>query len=380
MASAPPLPASPTPATRQLRRWPASAGGRWAVRLGLALPLIALGAWAHYRGFDSGTHRLFVAQAEVVTEGGPQLAGIGVAYPPGPTLLAGVLPGGALGLSVVASLFAGLALHLAWEQLIRRGYPLPVQAGLVLPVFAVPAVAYLASQSVAGIAALSLLALALQGFGRFTVDRDTEAGFTTGLALAAAFAFDPIAVFYALALAGGAWFFARERFRTEPAAATATVAVIAFPTIFVVLAWMFLQWRFTGSAVHISATEPEFFTFPDGVLPGLGIAATTVGAALLHVPLFVAVALLYAARAPLALVGLLVAVVASVVAVWIGLRFTPVTAYVLFTLVALTSIPRGLGRRALAALAAVGAAQLALAWAWAPVSPGFADWLAAVLP
>jgi hypothetical protein len=75
-----------------------------------------------------------------------------------------------------------------------------------------------------------------------------------------------------------------------------------------------------------------------------------------------------------------VSVVASVVAVWIGLRFTPVTAHVLFTLVALTSIPRGLGRRPLAALAVVGAGQLVLAWAWPPVSPGFADWLAAVLP
>lgn len=316
----------------------------------------------------------------MVADGGPELAGLGYAYPPLPTLLAGVLPGGTLALSVVASLFAGLTLHLAWEQMIRRGYPLPVQAGLVLPVFAVPAVAYLASQSVSGIASLSLLALGLQGFGRFTVDRDTEAGFTTGLALAGAFAFDPISVFYALALGGAAWFFARDRFRAERSAATATVAVVAFPTLFVVAAWSFLQWRFTGSAVHISATQPTFFMFPDGVVGGLGDAAGTVGAALLHVPLFLAVALVYALRAPLALVGYLVSVVASVVAVWIGLRYTPVTAYVLFTLVALTSIPRGSGPRTLRLLAAVGAAQLVLAWVWPPVSPGFADWLAAVLP
>jgi hypothetical protein len=380
MASAPPLPGSLTPATPRLRRWPASATGRWAVRLGLALPLIALAAWAQHRGFASESHRLFVAQADVVAAGGPELAGLGFAYPPVPTLLAGVLPGGTFALSVVASLFAGLTLHLVWEQMIRRGYPLPVQAGLGLPVFAVPAVAVLASQSVAGIASLSLLALGLQGFGRFTVYRDTEAGFTTGLALAGAFTFDPISVFYALALGAAAWFFARDRFRAEPAAATATVAVVAFPTVFVVLAWNFLQWRFTGSAVHITATQPGFFSFPGGVLGGLGTATTTVGAALLHVPLFVAVGLVYAVRAPLALIGYLVSVVASVVAVWIGLRYTPVTAYVLFTLVALTSIPRGLGRRPLAALAAIGAAQLVLAWVWPPVSPGFTDWLAAVLP
>jgi hypothetical protein len=379
MASVPLLLASPTQ-TRRRRHWPASATGRWAVRLGLALPLIALGAWAHYRGFASQTHQLFVAQAEVVAEGGPELGGLGVAYPPVPTLLAGILPGGTLALSVVAALFAGLTLHLVWEQMIRRDYPVVVQVGLVLPVFAVPAVAYFASQSVAGIASLSLLALGLQGFGRFTVDRNTEAGFTTGLALAAAFAFDPISVFYALALGCAAWFFARDRFRTESSGAVATVAVIVFPTVFVVLAWSFLQWRFTGSAVHISATQPDYFSFPDGLLGGLGGAATTVGAALLHVPLFVAVGIVYALRTPLALVGYLVSVVASVVAVWIGLRYTPVTAYVLFTLVALTSIPRRCRPRTLGVLAGVGAVQLVLAWVWPPMSPGFADWLAAVLP
>ncbi|MCO1655328.1 hypothetical protein [Pseudonocardia humida] len=104
------------------------------------------------------------------------------------------------------------------------------------------------------------------------------------------------------------------------------------------------------------------------------------GAALLHVPLFVAVGILYAVRAPLALVGYLVSVLASVVAVWIGLRSTPVTGYLLFTLVALTSIPRGTGRRVLGALAAVAAVQLVMAWAWPPISPQFASRLAAILP
>jgi hypothetical protein len=80
----------------------------------------------------------------------------------------------------------------------------------------------------------------------------------------------------------------------------------------------------------------------------------------------------------MALVGYLTAVPASVVAVWVGLRYTPVTAYVLFTLVALLSVPQDTGRRAGTALAAVALGQLVLAWVWPPTSPGFADWLAAV--
>ena len=327
---------------------------------------------------------MFAAQAAAVRAGGSDLAGLGAAYPPTPTLLAALVPGGALGLSVVASLLAGCTLQLVWGQLVRRGFAPVLTACLLLPLFAVPAVAYAASQSVAGIALLSLLAIALHGFVRFTVSRDTEAGFITGLALAAAFTVDPIAIFYALALGTAAlalgtatWFIAHERFRTERFGARATVAVIVFPTVFAVLSWMFLEWRFAGAVFGTVAADPAVLAFTDGVWPALRTATATVGAALLHVPLFVGVAVIYAVR-PVALVGYLTSVAASVVAVWVGLRYTPVTAYVLFTLVALLAVPRDVGRRTGAVLAAVALVQLVLAWVWPPTSPGFADWLAAV--
>ena len=341
------------------------------------MPLIGLGAWAAARGFRSSSHRLFEAQAAAVRAGGPDLAGIGAAYPPTPTLLAGLVPGGALGLSVVASLFAGCTLHLVWERLVQRGLPRALVACYLLPLFAVPAVAFAASQAVAGIALLSLIAVALNGFVRFTVLRDTEAGFVTGLALAAASTFDPIAVFYTLALGAATWFIAADRFRAERTGTRATVAVIVFPTAFAVLAWAFLEWRFSGHVFGTLAADPDVLTFRAGVWASLAAAAATVGTALLHVPLFLAVVVVYAVRRPLALVGLLVAVLASVVAVWVGLRYTPVTAYVLFTLVALLAVPRDRGRTG-GVLAAVALLQLALAWVWPPTSPGFAEWLAAI--
>ena len=336
---------------------------------------MALGVWANVRGFESSSHRTFAAQAAAVRAGGSDLAGLGAAYPPLPTLLAGIVPGGSLGLSVVASLFAGCTLHLVWEQLVRRDVPTLLIGFLLLPLFAVPAVAYAASQSVSGIVLLSMLAVAVHGFVRFTVNRETEAGFLTGLALAAAFAVDPIAIFYALALGTATWFMTQQR---EPFATRATVAVIVFPTVFAVLSWMFLEWRFTGGVFGTLVANPDVLTFRAGVWPAFITAAATVGGSLLHVPLFAAVGVLYAVRRPMALVGYLTAVPASIVAVWIGLRYTPVTAYVLFTLVALLSVPRDVGRRTGAALAAVALVQLVLAWVWPPTSPGFADWLAAI--
>lgn len=330
------------------RRWPADPRARWGLRAALAAPLVALAWWATDRGFVAPGHAEFLRLAD---RGG-------LAYPPVPVLLAQFLP--AFGLCVVAAVFAAITLHRTGEQIVRRGFDGVVVAGLVLPVFAVPAVAYAASQSVSGIASLTLLAIALQGFVWFVVDGDTDGGFTCGLALAAAFLFDPVSVLYAPALGLATWFFAPDR-----RAAPASVLVIVFPTVFALLSWTFLEWR-----------------FGDVLLPELGgdplTALGTVGMSLWHVPLFLAVAVLYAIRFPAALVGYLVSVLASVVAIWLGLRFTPVSAYVLFTLVALMSIPRDTGRRTAWALAAVGAVQVVLAWVWPPTSPGFEDWLAAL--
>ena len=300
------------------------------------------------------------------------------AYPPTPTLLAGLVPGGTLGLSVVASLFAACTLHLVWEQFLHRGFSAVLIGCLLLPLFAVPAVAYAASQSVAGIALLSLLAVAMHGFVRFTVHRDTEAGFVTGLALAAAFTVDPIAIFYALALGTATWFIAHERFQPETSRTRATVAVVVFPDGVRGGELDVPGVALLGTVFGTIAADPAVLAFRAGVWPTLGTAAVTVVYALVRVPLFVAVGLM-ALASPMALVGYLTTVPASVVAVWIGLRYTPVTAYVLFTLVALLSVPRDTSRRTRVVIAAVALMQLVLAWV-SPTSPGFTDWLAAVTP
>jgi hypothetical protein len=367
----------PTPLRR---RWPDRDWQRRALRLGLAAPLIALGWWAWHHGFASPAHRQVELQAERLVAGGPELAGLDQAYPPMPTLIAILVPGGTLGLSVAASLAAALLLFFTWERLYRRNFAWWMVLALLPPLFLVPAVAYFASQSIAGVASFSLLALALQRFMRFLAHRDTEAGFVTGLALGGAFLFDPMAVFYALALGLAAAPVALDRFRREPTAVPATVSVMIFPTLFLVVAWSFLEWRFTGHVFGTLVANPDFLAFRGGAGTAFVAAAHTVGAMLLHVPLYLAVALVYAVRRPIALIGLLVLLPGSVVAVWLGLRFTPVTAYVLFTVVALMAVPRNTGRFLQALLVAAAVTQLVLAWLWPPLSPGFLEWLPAVLP
>jgi hypothetical protein len=69
----------------------------------------------------------------------------------------------------------------------------------------------------------------------------------------------------------------------------------------------------------------------------------------------------------------------SVLALWLGLRYTPVTAYVLFTVLAPMAVPRNVRRPVPVLLVAAALVQLVLAWGVAADQPGFTEWLVAVL-
>ena len=296
-----------------------------------------------------------------------------------PTLLAAVLPGGSLALSVVAALSAGVILQLLWEQLLALELPRLLVGALLSTVFGVPAVAYLASQSVAGILSLSLLTVALLGFIRFSAAGSTEGGFIAGLAFALAFLTSPIALFYALAVGAAAAIVAVERGRTSPGAVSATVGVLLFPAVFMAGAWAFLEWRFAGTAFHGLLAAPGVFAFPGGLAPSFVAAAGTVGIGLLHAPLYAVVGVLVARVRPVALVGYLLPVLGSVVATWIGLIFTQIGVYVFLTVLALTALPRRPPRPLRAVLLVVALAQLVLSWVWPPTSAGFTEWTSAML-
>ena len=61
-----------------------------------------------------------------------------------------------------------------------------------------------------------------------------------------------------------------------PSAAPATVAVMVFPTLFLVLALSFLEWRFTRLVFGTVTTNPDFLAFRGGALGALRDAARAV--------------------------------------------------------------------------------------------------------
>ena len=267
------------------------------------------------------------------------MAGLGWAYPPIPTFLASVLPGGLLTLALVSSLLAGVAMASLWDRVRSRATSMPVTVALLASLACVPAVLYGATQDLAAFAGLAFLIVALDGFTRFIIDRDTRGGFQAGLMLAFAFGCDPIALVYAAALAAAAPLLAHSRFRAEPEAAVATASVLLFPVFAAAAAWAFLEWRFTGSAFASVTRDGTLFHFPDGVLGGLGQAIGRTASTLLHAPVYIAVGVLLFLRKPMAVAGFALPLAGLVVADWIGLEYAGITAFMLLAAVAIVTAP-----------------------------------------
>jgi hypothetical protein len=361
--------------------WPAGGWRRWAGWLALALPLIALALWASRRGFVNPQLRLLELRAGLARQGGPALSGLRYAYPPLPTLLALVLPGGALALTVVTCLCSATTLQLLAGRLLRRVPPAAAIA-LLLTFVAVPAMWYAASQLLAPVAALTLLAVALDGFIAFAADGRTEGGFKAGIALALSFCFDPGALLYAAVMCAFAPLVSHARYRDDPAAMTGIAAVLSFPVAAVTAGWLFLVWKFSGAIPGSLHYQPgaHLFAFPGGPAAALARAVGAAAAALAHAPLYplAGLLLLYRSRRAAAL-GLLLPVAALTGALWFGFAYSQVAAYFLFTMLALATIASLRPRRLAPLLACAAVCQAGLAIVWAPASPGFAAWLHAVL-
>jgi hypothetical protein len=339
------------------------------------LPLIALVAWADRGGFTSRNLAYLEHRASLVATG-PGLRSLQYAYPQLPVLLAWFLPGGVLVLAIVTCLFSGTVLAvLARRATLMR---LPV----LLPLAFLPAMWYSASELLPEVVALTFLAVALQGFIHFAADGDIHSGFAAGLALAVAYAADPGALLFAVVMCLFVPVIGAVRQRGEPAQASiAVVAVIAFPCVAAVAVWSFLLWKFTGNWPGSLAYAPNahVLAFPDGVLGGLWNAVTAALTDLAHSVMYIGVAALVTIRrrAPAYGLGLLLPVLVLILALWLGFDYSPVTAYFMFTLLAVTVITRNPTMddpRLRWVLLVAAIAQLALALVWPPTAVGFELW------
>lgn len=298
-------------------------------------------------------------------------------YPPLPVLLALMLPGGPFGLAVVTCLFSGamLAFLVRWITFSR---------GLIvvlLPLVAVPVMWYTASNLLPAVVALTFLAVALQGFIRFATEGETYGGFVAGLALAVSYSADPSALVYAGVMCAAVPLISAARYHGDPQAPIGVCAVLVFPCVAAAACWSFLLWKFSGAwPGNLSySVNSDVLGFPYGILGGIGHALTSTLTDLARSVLFVVAVVLVAVRrrAPTVSAALLLPVGALALGLWLGFDYSPVTAYFLFTLLAVTVIVQfslTQDRFMWWVLLAAAVVQVVLAITWTPTSAGYVQW------
>jgi hypothetical protein len=377
MASAlsPPSPAQRLSPAATFRGRARAASRFCALGLALALPLLGFAIWAHQVGLAAPTLQYVEHRASQVTAA-PGLSHLDYVYPPLPVLLALLLPGGPFGLAIVACLFSGMML----AYLVRRiGFSRDLL--VLLPMVAVPAMWYTASNLLPAVVALTFLAVALQGFIRFATEGETYGGFIAGLALAVSYSADPSALVYAGVMCAAVPLIGAARYHGDPQAPIGVCAVLVFPCVAAAACWSFLLWKFSGNwpgslAYSLNA---DVLGFPDGILGGIGHAVTATLTDLARSELYVVAVVLVGVRrqAPAFSAALVLPVVALALGLWLGFDYSSVTAYFLFTLLAVTVITQFSlmeDRVAWWILVAAVGAQVIIAIAWAPASPGFSVW------
>ena len=328
----------------EARRWPVSLLRRHLLRLVLCLPFVALAIWADAQGVFSAVNASIARDAQSFAFGSTGLGFLTHAYPPIPVALAKVVPGAPGSLAIVGALCAGGLLQLCWERLLRAQVPGWLAAMLLLGLAGAPVFWLTTTENLPGFLGLACFAVAMAGMLDFLFSARTTGGFVAGLSIGLAVMCDPSSIVYAASLLLAAPFLAWERFHDEPYAMRSTLAVLAFPAVAVMAAWVFLQWRFTGSVWHPLAMAPDAFRFPYGVLDGLSRSASLVGWQLLCSPVFLISAVLVLWRRPIAFCAFLIVPLDLVVAGWLGLLVSTAQGLVLLSLLGVLAVPTWPGR------------------------------------
>ena len=343
----------------------------------LAAPLLFMAVAAYNRGFAS-PGVLWTENRATVAVSGPGFSQLSYVYPPLPVLLAVIMPKGGLSLPVCACLLSGLM-----AAILLRRIGLLRSLVLGLPLVLVPEMWYTASELLPQVAALTFLAVALQGFIQFAVYGETYGGFVAGLALAVSYSADPGALLYAGVMCLFVPLIGTARYKGELTAPFGIGAVLVFPCLAMAGIWSILIWKFSGHWPGNLAYSKgaDVLGFPQGVLGGLWQALQTAGGDLARSVLFVTAGVLLCLRRRTVVVGagLLLPVLALALALWLGFDYSPVTAFYLFTLLAITVIAEFKlmdNPRFLPVIIVASVAQVIVASKWLPPTPGYSTWQA----
>ncbi|MBO1901993.1 hypothetical protein J4H92_08535 [Leucobacter weissii] len=215
----------------RLPKYPARRWARWALRLGFALPFLALALLldANDDGYFSGetANAELLAEVRGVGAGEVGIDVLGALYPPISSLIALLVPGGALGLGIVGSLVAGFFCQRVFEWFTRRRVPRLDGSILLLLIAGTPLTAFLVTTNLEMTLGAVLFGLGMIDLIRFIVYANTQAGFRVGLYFATA-ALSAPAFIFSILLAGCV---APLLYHSRLGSRIANALVLVFPTV-----------------------------------------------------------------------------------------------------------------------------------------------------
>jgi hypothetical protein len=366
------------PRTR-LESFPRDPLPRWLYRLALSVPYVIVALileWTAGKPADTPNQQLLARVASIDwSRADPEW--IGQIYPPLSTLLATIIPGGRLGLSIAGALIAGVFLQKLVEIMMQRRFPISTVVILTLAISANPLFAYTALENFAAFLGLAFFGIAAPGLVRFVAWRNTRSGFRAGMLLMFAALADLSGLVYVLTAAVAAPFLRLAR-AGQRGARAANVLVIIYPTVAALAAIVFLTWIFTGDPLN---------TFGRGILDGsderfgsLGPLFTTINGWLLAAPVISAWAVALIVRRPGSIIVSTLVFVAVLGSFVVGL-IPPGSAgntFILMTVMAIALIPTAKSVATTILVDAVAVLQIAIAWAAAFNRDIVVTWMAAI--
>ncbi|MDW4572858.1 hypothetical protein R8Z57_08740 [Microbacterium sp. M3] len=214
----------------RIDRYPRNAWLRWGLRLAAAMPFVLVAVWFQVRsgGDWSGTaNGALAARVSELPWGSSDVAALAELYPIISSVLALIVPGGALGLGIAGALVGGLLLQLVLQSMQRKEFPRPVRLVFIGTLALTPLFAYVVTTSFEAALGLTFFGLGMIDLVRFVTYANTQAGFRAGLLFACSAMADSTGLFVALVAAMAAALIVRSR----SASRLANAIVVVFPTL-----------------------------------------------------------------------------------------------------------------------------------------------------